>query len=94
LIYQWRPAANETTNDMGVIFDPPRYPLLLRLGRRGNTLMAEYSLDNGRRFQPVGNPLTLDPPLAPTVYVGLANSSLEVGEISEARFSGMELWER
>lgn len=91
LIYQWRPAANETTNDMGVIFDPPRFPMLLRLGRRGNTLMAEYSLDNGRRFQPVANPLTLDPPLVPTVYVGLANSSLEVNEISEAKFRDLQI---
>src|SRR5207249_11653062 len=33
LIYQWRPAANETTNDMGAIFDPPRFPRPLRLSR-------------------------------------------------------------
>jgi len=94
LIYQWRPTANEATNDMGVIFDPPRFPMMLRLNRRGSTLTAGYSLDNGRRFQPVGNPLALDPPLAPTVYVGLANSSQEVDEISEAKFDGLQIEKR
>jgi WD40 domain-containing protein len=59
----------------------------LRLRRKGNMMIPEYSRDDGQSFQAAGMPLTMVPPLAKTVYVGLAITAHDESEISEAKFS-------
>jgi hypothetical protein len=68
-----------------------RLPLLLRLTRQGSTITAEYSRDDGRSFQPAGEPLAFDPPLAEAVHAGLAITSHFPDKISEAKFSGLKI---
>jgi hypothetical protein len=63
-----------------------KLPILLRLTRQGDRITAAYSQDNGQSLQPAGDPVLFVPALAKTLYAGLAITSHEPTEISEARF--------
>jgi WD40 repeat protein len=92
LSFQRRPAAGGGSELAEAL--PPealQLPLLLRLTRQGSMITAEYSRDDGRSFQPAGEPLAFDPPLAETVHAGLAITSHFPGKISEAKFSGLKV---
>jgi WD40 repeat protein len=98
LVYQWRTAAADPTDSLAVIQSPTgpgtswlKLPILLRLTRRGNTLFPEYSQDNGQSFRPADEPLTFHPPLADTVYVGLASSSGDPTKVTEAKFDRLQI---
>jgi len=65
-------------------------PVTLRLTRHGSMVTPEYSTDNGTTFQAAGPPLTFDPPLGNTAYVGLAISAADRGSTIQARFSNLE----
>jgi regulation of enolase protein 1 (concanavalin A-like superfamily) len=69
-----------------ILEDAVRLPILLRLTRQGNTILPEYSSDDGRTFMPLGKAVTFDPPLAKNLYVGLAASSGDHGSTAEATF--------
>ena len=91
---QWRFSTNGESN--GAI--PPLIPdaalgmpITLRLTRQGDTVRAAYSRDQGRSFQPAGEPLTFVEPLAATVYVGLAITAHNSSRISEARFRDLDI---
>jgi WD40 repeat protein len=89
---QWRATTDDNSNSSAVISHAAlKLPILLRLTRRGNTITAQYSRDEGRSFQPAGQPLTFNPPLANTVYAGLAITSHDESQVSEAKFSGLEI---
>jgi regulation of enolase protein 1 (concanavalin A-like superfamily) len=95
--WQWRPGGDGATVDVkGEVISHAclRLPILLRLTRRGNTITAQYSRDEGWSFQPAGPPLTFDPPLASTVYAGLAITAHDENQVSEAKFSGLEIRKR
>jgi regulation of enolase protein 1 (concanavalin A-like superfamily) len=62
-------------------------PITLRLTRRGSIITREYSTDDGKTFQLVGNPITFVLPLAQVVQAGLIVSSNVRARVSEARFS-------
>jgi hypothetical protein len=64
----------------------PPGSLLQRLTRQGDIVTAEYSLDGGRTWRQIGYPYPADPPLPRTLYAGLAISSLDPSQISEAKF--------
>jgi hypothetical protein len=66
--------------------DAVRLPILLRLTRQGNTILPEYSSDDGRTFVPLGKAVTFDSPLLRTLYVGLAASSGDHVSTAEATF--------
>jgi hypothetical protein len=68
-----------------------KLPILLRLIRRGSTVTAAYSRDQGRSFLAAGKPLSFDPPLANTVYAGLAITAHDEGRVSEAKFRGLRI---
>lgn len=94
LFAQWRGAAGGFADwpgffalDNGAL----KPPVLLRLTRRGSTVTPEYSTDGGATFQAASPPITFDPPLGKTVYLGLAISAADRGNIGQATFSGMEL---
>ena len=92
---KWRSVANESSDSEPVL--PPealQFPITLRLTRRGQTLSAELSRDDGKSFQPAGAPLTFDEPLPATVYAGLAISAHNPQKITEAKFSGLEIRKR
>src|SRR5207245_361424 len=79
LRFQRRPIANQDTDGMEVI--PPadfKLPITMRLTRRGNTIIPEYSTDGGRRFRPAGDPYHFDQPLPTTLCAGLAITSHDV----------------
>jgi hypothetical protein len=61
-------------------------PITLRLTRQGHTIRPEYSTDDGKSFQPAGDPLTFGQDLPRTVYVGLAVTSVDITQISRAKF--------
>jgi regulation of enolase protein 1 (concanavalin A-like superfamily) len=61
-------------------------PITLRLTRRGDTLTAEYSTDEGKSFQAVDRYLFV-PPLPKTLHVGLLITADNRTRVSEARFS-------
>jgi hypothetical protein len=90
--FKWRPRRADASEATSVI--PPetlKLPLVLRLTRRGSTLRAEYSRDAGRHFQPAGAPVAFDPPLPPALAVGLAISSINVNQTTEAQFQDIEI---
>ena len=90
-----RAAPGDTTEAQNLIpKDQIKPPMLLRLTRRGSTIAAESSTDNGGSFQPAGQPVTFDPPLASTVYAGLAITAHDESQVSEAKFSGLEIRKR
>jgi hypothetical protein len=66
-------------------------PIVLRLTRQGETITAEYSLDDGKTFE-AGGSYTFAPPLEKSLFVGLyVNAGSEEGSrrnTSEAKFSG------
>lgn len=65
-------------------------PVTLRLTRRGSTVTPEYSTDSGQTFQAASQPITFDPPLGKTVYIGLAISAADRGSTKQAKFSNLE----
>src|SRR5207245_2336380 len=92
----WRliPHGYATWADPAAIKPALKLPILLRLTRKGNTIIQEYSRDDGRGFQPAGKPLPFAPALPDTVYVGLAITAHDESEISEARFSHLVIQKR
>jgi WD40 repeat protein len=91
---KWRSTADDTTDTQDVDSSAAlRMPLLLRLTRRGDTILAEYARPEDGRFQSAGEPMRFDPPLPKTVHVGLVISAEDSRKISEARFSGLEIKE-
>jgi hypothetical protein len=97
LFTQWRGATDEVTEG------PDRFPvdgasleipITLRLTRRGSAVTPEYSIDDGKTFQPAGRPITFDPPLTRAVSVGLAITAASRSVINQARFSIPEVKQR
>jgi WD40 repeat protein len=93
LCFQWRSAPGQpvVTHSTPIADEELQLPILLRLTRRGNTVSAEYSQDDGRTFQQAGEPLTFSPPLVGTLCGGLAITAHQEGQVSEARFSGLKV---
>src|SRR5262249_44219339 len=56
-----------------------------------NAILAEFSHDGGRSFEPADDPLQFTEPLPQTLYVGLAITSHDVSQVSEARFRGLKI---
>ena len=57
-------------------------------------MMSEYSQDNGKSFQPAGNPIQFRPGLTKRMYVGLAITAFDASQVTEAKFSGLEVRRR
>jgi hypothetical protein len=90
LILHWRLAPNGAPLGGDVIAnDGYKLPVTLRLTRRGNTITPEYSKDDGRTFEPLGEPVTFGTPLAKTLYAGLALNSGSRLSISTAKFGNL-----
>jgi regulation of enolase protein 1 (concanavalin A-like superfamily) len=94
LFSQWRGVTNGFAGwpgffaiDNGAL----KTPVTLRLTRRGSTVTPEYSTDNGQTFLAAGPPVTFDPPLGQTVYIGAAIASADRGTVNQATFSNLEL---
>jgi len=80
-------SSNSTRSDEGAITAPH----WVKLSRQGNTITAQHSSD-GVNWEPmveVGTqePTSMDIPMNPDVYVGLALTSHNAGVICEAKFS-------
>jgi regulation of enolase protein 1 (concanavalin A-like superfamily) len=89
---EWRPTANGNLSGRLVIAsDQFKLPLTLRLIRQGDALRVESSLDEGKSFQPAGDPLRFTPSLPPTLYVGLEICSLDANQRSEATFRDLTI---
>lgn len=69
----------------------PRGKLLLRLNCRRDEVRAEYSRDGGLSFRPAGKPIRLSPPLHAPVYAGLAITSNDPDQVSEAKFRDLRI---
>src|SRR5262249_15313917 len=93
LCFQWRRSAETQAGgaDPTLLDARLKLPLLLRLSRRGSTITAAYSPDDGRTWRPAGEPLTFDAPLAPAVFAGLAITAHDSTQTSEARFDRLRL---
>jgi regulation of enolase protein 1 (concanavalin A-like superfamily) len=92
LAFKYRPTANGTADGPSTWAIEPadlKTPVTLRLTRKGRTITPEYSMDDGKTFNPADNPLTFDEELSPTLYVGLALSSHNRAQTSQARFAGL-----
>jgi uncharacterized delta-60 repeat protein len=95
LQYLRRPIADESTDAQFPNESPaPRLPITLRLTRRGDTITAAYSRDNGKSFQAVGEPYSFDPPLPRVIYAGLAITTHGASQVTEAKFSRLEILKR
>jgi hypothetical protein len=94
LAFQWRPVAN-SANDLGnnvsIDTDTLKPPITLRLIRKGNTITAQYSTDDGKTFQSAGDPYTFDQALPKTLYVGLAITAHDASKVSESHFSNLDI---
>jgi hypothetical protein len=89
---KWRVTPDDVTLFRDVISHSAlKPPVLLRLTRRGDTITAEYSRDNGRRFQSAGEPVRFDQDLPQTMFAGLAISAHDVKKISEAKFRDLQI---
>lgn len=94
LAFQWRMQRNDISEWPGsaaIDSDSLLPPLVLRLTRRGNTITPEYSTDNGQTFQSAGDPVTFETALPRTVHVGLAITAHTTAQVSEAKFSNLEI---
>jgi WD40 repeat protein/class 3 adenylate cyclase len=95
IFWEWRDLTNAPTASQDFLsltaLRALKLPITLRLTRRGNVLLAEYSLDHGRSFRWAGDPVQFDPPLPKTLFAGLVITSHHVGQTSEAKFSGLEI---
>lgn len=94
LAFQWRAAAgaeSEWPDAATIESDLLKLPLLLRLTRRGKTITAEYSTDDGKTFQSAGDPLTFAEDLPKTVYVGLAVTAHDDEQLTEATFQAPKI---
>jgi hypothetical protein len=69
-------------------------PIVLRLTRTGDTITAEYSVDDGKTFEP-GQSYTFAAPLEKSLFVGLYVNAGHDGAgrrvLSTARFSGVTI---
>jgi hypothetical protein len=97
---QWRPGTGRPTEFHEDVRDTAlRMPILLRLIRRGLTVIPQYSMDEGKSFHSAGDPITLSSPLPKTLYAGVAISakvdsqagSKDVSLVTEAKFSGLTI---
>jgi hypothetical protein len=95
LQHKWRPTANESPDFENVLSHPElKLPIVLQITRQGNRIIPTCSRDNGRSFQPAGDPVLFVPALAKTLYAGLAITSHDPTEISEARFRNLVVRKR
>jgi regulation of enolase protein 1 (concanavalin A-like superfamily) len=96
LTFQWR-----DTTDGGAAWSDTRTvenadlktPIMIRMTRTGDEIVGEYSTDEGKTWlgaDAEGNKITLDA-LASKVNVGLAITSHQPGQISEARFKDLKI---
>jgi endoglucanase len=83
----WRAAAGELMKQTEA--DNHAWPIHLRLTRKGNTILAEFSTD-GNIWQRAGDPVVL-PSLGKNCHVGLAVLSHVPEALTEARFKNIEL---
>jgi hypothetical protein len=74
--------------------DRMKLPILLRLTRRGNSVTAAYSQDEGKTFHATPDPAEFNPPLAGRVYAGVAISPTNPYNNSEVWFSGLQIRKR
>jgi WD40 repeat protein len=91
---KWRPKAGGSTmvGDNDIVPLPQiRLPMILRLTRRGDTITAEYSRDNGQSFQTASDPIRFARVLAKTLYAGLVITSHDPAKITEAKFRDLEI---
>jgi hypothetical protein len=96
LQYLRRPSVGDATDYVPALgtWSPrrsPRREIRLRLTRRGDIITAEYSRDGSRNWRQVGFPYPADPPLPRTLYAGLAVTSHDPSQISEAKFSDLQI---
>jgi dienelactone hydrolase len=94
LLFQWRrEMAKEESCGSKLVIEHRRLqvPITLRLSRRGNQIIPEVSLDDGKSFQPGGEPMQFSPSLSNKLFVGLAVTAHAPGKVSEARFSDLAL---
>lgn len=94
LVFQWRRTANRdpgATWPPAVAADQLTLPLLLRLTRRGNQITPEYSLDNGLNFKLAGSSLTFGSDFPRTISVGLAITSHDRYQMSQATFRDLKI---
>jgi hypothetical protein len=93
LEWHWRSTTDreEEAGGTNFVLGEVRRFSTLRLTRRGNTILAEYSSDKGRSFRAVGPQFTFPDPLPKRMYVGLFWDDYSVGSASEAKFSGLRI---
>ncbi len=94
LIFQSRRSRSDYAdlNDLQAI--PPnrlKTPVVIRLTRKGRILTSEFSTDDGKSFQPAGDPYTFDQELPQSVYVGLALVGNDRYHLEQARFTNLEV---
>jgi hypothetical protein len=68
-----------------------RFPLLLRLTRRGDTIVRSYSLDGGTTFRLSGPGLVFTPGLPQTLFVGLAITAADRRRTTQADFADLAI---
>jgi hypothetical protein len=87
LVQHWRLATGGPQNGGPVIErESVKLPVVLRLTRRGDKITAEYSKDEGKTFRPAIPAITFNPPLAKTLYIGVAANSGNRFTIGTAKF--------
>jgi hypothetical protein len=89
VFFQYREETGGGTIQVGkpVITDANfKPPLLMRLVRSGNTITAFVSPD-GTTFVPAGAPKSFDPPLPESLYVGIAITAGNAGNVLTTSFS-------
>jgi WD40 repeat protein len=92
LTFQWRLTTGGDSDWRPQLKDADlKLPITLRLTRRGNTIIPEYSSNGGEHFQPAGDPLRFPQPLPQTLFAGLTITSHAVGQTSEAMFQDLIL---
>jgi regulation of enolase protein 1 (concanavalin A-like superfamily) len=92
LVFQWRELTHgHTALSQALDADMLKVPIVLRLTRKGNEITAELSLDDGQTFKLAADPFTYERELPQRLYVGLAITSHNSSQITEAKFNGLEI---
>jgi hypothetical protein len=64
-------------------------PITIRMTRRGQTVISEYSTDEGQSFLPAADPLTFDQELPRALSVGLVVGAVNPDQTTTARFASL-----
>jgi len=90
VLWEYRPRKGGDSTGGHTLYAPRKFPITLRLERRGDYIYGWTSQDAGKTYQRAGYPITLDG-LGADALLGLATTAHQDGEISTSTFDKVSI---